>query len=308
MNRRNFFSLFNGLVLVVGCGAAPARPAAADEGRARPVVAISTLRGHAGPGGLGTAITDKVGAALLAKGNFRILERAGVDMALEEVRKQNLGLTDPETAKQIGKQLNADFLIYGEINGCQFSRSPRGRACTATLQVTFRCTEVESGELIADINSSADGTDVNQAEALSAATEEAANEFAKAFHIPVKGEVVLVQSDSGRFVINRGADDGVGKGDFYRVVRLGGDIKDPRTGLVIGHMEDEVCWGRVLDTQAGVAFLEAGEYSKNAVGQWKWKTRKEKLTSLQPGDHVVTAKAKTGGGIGAIKLPPFFGK
>ncbi|MBD65797.1 MAG: hypothetical protein CME62_11360 [Halobacteriovoraceae bacterium] len=52
---------------------------------------------------------------LSSMGDFVLVDAKARDKILEEVTYQNDGMVDPATAKQIGKQLGADFMIFGNV-------------------------------------------------------------------------------------------------------------------------------------------------------------------------------------------------
>ena len=50
-----------------------------------------------------------------AMGDFVLVDNKAREKILEEITYQNDGMVSPETAKQIGKQLGADYLIFGNV-------------------------------------------------------------------------------------------------------------------------------------------------------------------------------------------------
>jgi hypothetical protein len=50
-----------------------------------------------------------------ASGEFILVDAQAREKILEEITYQNDGMVDPSTAKQIGKQLGADFMIFGSV-------------------------------------------------------------------------------------------------------------------------------------------------------------------------------------------------
>jgi uncharacterized protein (TIGR02722 family) len=50
-----------------------------------------------------------------ATGEFILVDAKAREKILEEITYQNDGMVDPSTAKQIGKQLGADFMIFGNV-------------------------------------------------------------------------------------------------------------------------------------------------------------------------------------------------
>lgn len=52
---------------------------------------------------------------LSAMGDFQLVDAKAREKILEEITYQNDGMVDPAQAKQIGRQLGADFLIFGNV-------------------------------------------------------------------------------------------------------------------------------------------------------------------------------------------------
>lgn len=64
----------------------------------------------------GNAISGILMANLTKTENVKIVERIRIQNAVKELELQKSGLSDSETAKEVGKFLNADFLIFGDIS------------------------------------------------------------------------------------------------------------------------------------------------------------------------------------------------
>ena len=86
------------------------------------------------------------------------------------------------------------------------------------------------------------------------------------------GEVVKIVHDRKQFIVNLGSEQGGTKDTYFRVYRKGEAITD-KNGKVLGSDDQNVCLGRVVEVQAKLCFVEAGDYSKDVIGSRKWKSR-----------------------------------
>jgi TolB-like protein len=64
----------------------------------------------------GDAVSGMMMANLTKTENVKIVERDRIQKAVSELELQTSGLADISTAKEVGKFLNADFLIFGDIS------------------------------------------------------------------------------------------------------------------------------------------------------------------------------------------------
>lgn len=64
----------------------------------------------------GNAVSGIMMANLTKTDNVKIVERGRIQKAVKELELQTSGLSDSGTAKEVGKFLNADFLIFGNIS------------------------------------------------------------------------------------------------------------------------------------------------------------------------------------------------
>ena len=100
-------------------------------------------------------ITDSIKTALLKSGRFRFVAgKQGQDEIGEQVRfQQGSGRVNPEMAKEFGKQLGADVVIYGTLRSIE---KKRGRSFESggvktnrtDYQFVLQCDNIETGETI----------------------------------------------------------------------------------------------------------------------------------------------------------------
>ena len=85
-----------------------------------------------------TGIPDMIMHSMSAIPYFKVMSRDYIrEQVLEEQKFQLLGLTDEESAVELGKILNADYIVTGAFSVFQ-----------ETLQVNARCIEIETGEIV----------------------------------------------------------------------------------------------------------------------------------------------------------------
>jgi len=69
--------------------------------------------------------------------NIKVVERERIQKAIKELEFQTSGLADATTAKEVGRFLNADYLIYGEISKIK-----------DTYHVIIHVVDVKLGEIV----------------------------------------------------------------------------------------------------------------------------------------------------------------
>ncbi len=80
-----------------------------------------------------------------AMGDFTLVDAKAREKILKEITYQNDGMVDPAQAKQIGKQLGADFMIFGNV---YMKPEKRKGKTLKEYSVNLRMTNVETaGEI-----------------------------------------------------------------------------------------------------------------------------------------------------------------
>jgi TolB-like protein len=64
---------------------------------------------------VGKYVQEDLTTALVNSGQFNVVERLKLQSVLDELKLAQLGLTDPEGAKQVGKLLGADVILTGTL-------------------------------------------------------------------------------------------------------------------------------------------------------------------------------------------------
>ncbi len=135
-----------------------ARPARPKE--TRPLVAVTDFvdKSNYGQGRLGSGAADVLTTELLKSQQVRTLERQQLSKALDELKLQHSGVTDANTAKQVGKMLNAKYVIYGAITnfGMHVEANDfvlvNNKTQIAECEVDVRIIEVETSEAVYGMN------------------------------------------------------------------------------------------------------------------------------------------------------------
>ncbi|MCB9092433.1 MAG: hypothetical protein H6621_02130 [Halobacteriovoraceae bacterium] len=87
-------------------------------------------------------LNDELLNRLSNMGDFVLVDEAARKRILEEIKYQNDGMVDPNTAKSIGKQTGADLLIFGNVHMRPETR--KGKTIKQ-YSVNIRMTDIESG-------------------------------------------------------------------------------------------------------------------------------------------------------------------
>ena len=86
---------------------------------------------------LESGIAEAMTEAFVRSGRFRVVERAQLDKALEELRLNQSGAVDPATAQRVGKLIGAKYLIIGSF-----------QVLEGQIRINCRLIRVETGEIV----------------------------------------------------------------------------------------------------------------------------------------------------------------
>jgi len=87
--------------------------------------------------------------------SFRIIERQRLDSVLTELKMGMSGLVNPDTAKQVGKQLGVDAILFGDLSSVKYSKNKQtifvmwSEGQRTDVTVDARLVDTETGEVIA---------------------------------------------------------------------------------------------------------------------------------------------------------------
>jgi uncharacterized protein (TIGR02722 family) len=87
-------------------------------------------------------INDEFLNEISASGDFILVDASARENILKEITYQHDGMVDPNTAKQIGKQVGADLMIFGNVYMKPASR--KGKTIKQ-YSINVRMTNIETG-------------------------------------------------------------------------------------------------------------------------------------------------------------------
>jgi curli biogenesis system outer membrane secretion channel CsgG len=123
---------------------------------ARPLVAVVEFadKTNYGQGQLGNCGTEVLITGLSESEQVRLLERTAINKVLDELKLQHSGVTDAATASQVGRMLNAKYIIIGAVT--MFGQHVEANSfvlvhnktqiCECTVDV--RLVEVQTAEIL----------------------------------------------------------------------------------------------------------------------------------------------------------------
>ena len=244
--------------------------AALMDAQVKKRVAVAEFQDRSGHRGAGQGVADMLITALVQSGTFNVVERKELNKVLAEQHLGQSGAVTPQTAPAVGKLLGADLLVLGSITELGTKdRTVSGGATlfgakinskTARAAVDIRLVNTTTGEIIAaateegtestvglggryqNINfadfSQWNDTDIGKAarEAINETVDLITKNMAK---IPWSGRIIKVNAD-GTVIMKPGSEGNVASDMEFDVFHPGEELKDPDTGLVLGHEEAKV--------------------------------------------------------------------
>jgi len=213
---------------------------------------------------LGTAASDILITELAKTNRFVVVERDKLDKILEEQGLQASGVIDPRTAVKVGQVLGLEAIVTGAVSefgvktgGSEYLLAQTKRQ-TAEAAVDIRMVDVQTGQVIyADsgrgIAKSSKGSvlglgtrggydETLEGKALrEAVVQFTDNIISQVSKKPWSCRIAGISGDS--IYLNAGPTMGIEKGQEMDCYHLGKEIRDPTTGLVLGHEEKLI--GRV---------------------------------------------------------------
>lgn len=110
----------------------------------RPVVQVSTVKNKTTEHIDTKTISDKIRTALVRTGmvRFTAVSDANKEMLDNLEYQSGSGVVSKKTAKSVGKQIGADYLLYGEIDSIV---KQSGRTTDAYYKLTLNLVDIETG-------------------------------------------------------------------------------------------------------------------------------------------------------------------
>jgi len=214
-----------------------------------------------GQGRLGGAASDILVTELVKSGKFIVVERDRMNKILDEQKLQSQGMTDPQTAAKVGQILGLEAIVVGSVS--QFGVKKEGsdylltqsKRQVADVTVDIRLIDVQSGQVIlADsgkgmaksskasflgMGTKGGYDETLEGEALRAALVQFVTNISSQLNKKAWSCMIAAVA-SDQLYLNAGEDSGVTSGMKLDCFRQGSEIRDPRSNLVIGHVEEYI--------------------------------------------------------------------
>ena len=262
--------LFFVVALGPGCVTRMVRPAKPlPDNAVPPVVSVSTFDNRSnfsGQWNLGAGMSDLLVSELVESRNFTVVDREQIGRIIGEIEMQRHAYFRQEGTVAKGRLKGAHYLVRGVIN--DFSQVGGvsiwfkikhlllgGRGYKARVSLTLTLIDVETGQIIDSVQSSAMvrareayaggkyedvrfGGEVFFSTPLGVATVNAIRLGVRGIveelpRQPWHPMVAEVSFDGNRIIVNGGADRGVKPGARYAVLGPGRPVTDPSTGDVL---------------------------------------------------------------------------
>jgi len=109
----------------------------------RPVMFVERIKNKTSEHIDTESITDSVSTKLLRSGKFRFVDMSRVEAAREQMKfQQEGGMVDSTKAVQFGKQIGAEYMLYGNLSSIVKSNKDKS---DVYYKFTLRLMDLESG-------------------------------------------------------------------------------------------------------------------------------------------------------------------
>ncbi|QBG36722.1 penicillin-binding protein activator LpoB [Litorilituus sediminis] len=109
----------------------------------RPVIFVESIKNKTSEHIDTESITDSISTKLLRSGKFRFVDMTRVAAAREQIQYQNTGgMVDASKAIQFGKQVGAEYMLYGNLSSIVKSNKDKS---DVYYKFTLRLMDLESG-------------------------------------------------------------------------------------------------------------------------------------------------------------------
>ncbi len=277
------------LAFTAGCRFAGLPPL--PPGAIPPTVAVTSFENRTGARGqiqLGTGMADLLVSELVRSSHFEVLERQHLEPLVGEIQLQEADLFRDEGKVLRGNLKNARYQIRGVITDFTHVRGGSvdfflrnlffgGKGYTAQVGLTISILDVETGQVIASVQSAGDarsgsaylevgysdivfGGDAFFRTPLGHATRDAIRQALRGILENIRYDSwrpTIAEVSPERVVITGGAKRGVRRGDVFFVRGVPRVITDPQTGDVITELPGSVLGTiRVTAVEENAAFAE----------------------------------------------------
>jgi uncharacterized protein (TIGR02722 family) len=109
----------------------------------RPVMFVERIKNKTSEHIDTESITDSISTKLLRSGKFRFVDMARVEAAREQIKfQQDGGMVDTNKSVQFGKQIGAEYMLYGNLSSIVKSNKDKS---DVYYKFTIRLMDLESG-------------------------------------------------------------------------------------------------------------------------------------------------------------------
>ena len=231
---------------------------------------------------LGNSATDILITELVKSGKFIVVERDKIHKLMEEQKLGMTGAIDPNTAAKVGRILGLNAIVTGSVS--QFGVRTEGseyivtqsKRQVAEVTVDIRVVDVETGQVLYADSGKGEakktwggvlglGTrggydETLEGEALRAAVVQFVdNIYSQVNQKPWSCRIADVVGQD--VYINAGKISGLKQGMTLKAFRMGREIKDPNTGVVMGYAEEplgEMTVERFFGEDGSIAQMKGG--------------------------------------------------
>ncbi|MFV7769025.1 penicillin-binding protein activator LpoB [Shewanella marisflavi] len=118
-------------------------PVVAMTAKDRPIIFVDKIKNKTSEHIDTESVTDSISNKLLRSGKFRFIDLTKVDAVRKQLDYQNnSGMVDPSTAINFGRQIGAQFMLYGNLSSIV---KQDGSTTDVYYKMTMRLMDLETG-------------------------------------------------------------------------------------------------------------------------------------------------------------------
>ncbi|WP_156104053.1 penicillin-binding protein activator LpoB [Shewanella mangrovi] len=109
----------------------------------RPIMFVDSVKNKTSEHIDTESVTDSISTKLLQSGKFRFIDMTKVDAVRKQLDYQNnAGMVDPSTAIKFGRQIGAQYMLYGNLSSIV---KQQGSTKDVYYKMTMRLMDLETG-------------------------------------------------------------------------------------------------------------------------------------------------------------------
>lgn len=213
----------------------------------------------------------KLETVIQNSGAYTVVERGRLNSVVRELGLQQTGLISNESSVSIGKMTGAAYTVIGSVVGANVAiqdivlyKTIKAKAefnykivdnKTGEVKVAEMATGSSSKHLSDNIRLTGDQEDMLLSRAVTEAVEKISNKLTELN--PLVGSVMEISGNKA--YVNLGSAQGVRVGDLYKVFKEGKPLQDPM-GNIIGVVEEDIAYAKVIEVQPNYCVLEAKKF------------------------------------------------